>query len=308
MPRQSQSNNAVVVLGGGRGLARVLRALRQENSDSTAIVSIAHEAQHAGDPPHSLTSAALEDLRRSLEAMAGQEGALLRTIRRPLTIDRRGTLGTLVIASVAEAFGDYGRATAWLGEQLDVAGEVVPATAEPVQLLIEPAAEAATPGSSGRSEHMLSRVRFVGERLDSSDAAVAAIDHAQWVLLAPGSLYRNVLATAAVPDLVDALARTRARVLWIPSLAPDSREGAHMTARDHLRALRLHRIRIDAVMHDPSATLGFDAAELTSQGVDSVACELRDQANPAAHDLGQLRLALRGLIGSRTTSAVGGQS
>ena len=275
----------------------------------TVILSIAHEGEHGGDARYPLRGTAVEDLRRSLEAMAGEEGALLRAIRRPLTIERLGRypLGSLVIASAAEAFGDYGRASTWLGEQLDVGGEVVPATVEPVALRIEVATEAATPESSGGSEHTLSRVRFVGEHIDSPDAAVAAIKHAQWVLLAPGSLYRNVLATAAVPDLVAALRSTRARVLWIPGLAPDPGDGADMTALDHLLALRLHGIRLDAVLHDPSAMLAFDAETLTSHGVQSTPWELRDPANPTAHDPDQLRSALRGLIGSRPTSAVAGQ-
>ena len=174
-------------------------------------------------------------------------------------------------------------------------------------LRIEVATEAATPESSGGSEHTLSRVRFVGEHTDSPDAAVAAIKHAQWVLLAPGSLYRNVLATAAVPDLVAALRSTRARVLWIPGLAPDPGDGADMTALDHLLALQLHGIRFDAVLHDPSAMLAFDADTLTSHGVQSTPWSFADPANPTAHDPDQLRSALRGLIGSRPTSAIAGQ-
>jgi 2-phospho-L-lactate transferase CofD len=127
------------------------------------------------------------------------------------------------------------------------------------------------------------------------------------VVLAPGSLYRSVLATAAVPDLVAALRSTRARVLWIPNLAADSREAANMIAIDHLLALRLHGIRVDAVMHDPAATLGFDADELTSYGVEPLPRELRHSTNPAMHDPEQLRLALRGLIGSRPIGTVGGR-
>ena len=60
----------------------------------------------------------MEDLRRSLESLSGEEGALVRAIRRPLTIERLGKqpLGNLVIASVASAFGDYETASRWLGE------------------------------------------------------------------------------------------------------------------------------------------------------------------------------------------------
>jgi uncharacterized cofD-like protein len=308
LPRQSRSNSSVVVLGAGRGLASVLRALRDEDSRLTAIVSIAYDGTDGGDDRHRLTSAAVEDLRRSLEALTGEEGALLRAIRRPLTIERLGRhqLGNLMIASVATAFGDYGRASTWLGEQLGVGGAVLPATVEPVQRQIELVEETPTAGSPSDSGRKVSRLRFAGGRTESPDAAVAAIEHAQWALLAPGSPYRSMISTAGAPDLVRALRSTRARVLWIANLEPGSGEGAKMAAIDQLLALRSHGIRVDAVMHDPAATFTFDPAELTGYGVESVPRELRSTTDPGVHDPDRLRLALRRLIGSRPTSSVGG--
>jgi uncharacterized cofD-like protein len=305
---RSPSNGSVVVLGAGRGVASVLRAVRDEDNRLTAIVSIAYDGDGGGDARQRLASAAVEDLRRSLEALSSEEGALLRAIRRPLTIERLGRhrLGNLVIASVATAFDDdYGRASTWLGEQLGIGGAVLPATVEPVQLQIEVAQE--TAASSGGSGHKPRRVRFAGGRTGSPDAAVAAIRHADWALLAPGALYRSVVSTAGVPDLVRALRSTRARVLWIANLEPGSREAAGMAAGDHLLALRSHGIRVDAVMHDPSATLRFDPAELTRYGVESVPRALRNAANPGLHDPERLRSALLGLIRSRPTGTVGGR-
>jgi uncharacterized cofD-like protein len=290
------------VLGGGRGLASVLRALREEDIRLTVIVSIPFEGQGDGEARERLTGAGLEDLRRSLEELTGEQGALLRAIRRPLTIERLGRhpLGNLVIAAVAAAFDDYGRASTWLGEQLGIGGAVLPATVEPVRVQIETVEEEAAAEAPRRPE--LKRVRFIGERAVSPDAAREAIQHAQWVLLAPGSLYRSVLSTVAVPDLVSSLRSTPARVLWIASLEPGSPETSDLIAIDHLLALRLHGVRVDAVMYDPSAALAFDPAELKKYGVDSVPRKLRDSGNPALHDSASLRLALRELIGSQATS------
>lgn len=307
LPRQSQSNSEVVVLGGGRGLASVLRALRDEQGRLTAIVSVAYEDE-GGDARLHLSGMAVDDMRRSLEALAADEGALVRAIRRSLTIDRVGRyqLGNLVIASVADVLGDYSRAGVWLGEQLGISGAVLTATAAPVLRQIpsaegEPAAE-----PSLGWVHRPGRVRFIAGRVEAPGASIAAIKRAHWVLLAPGSLYRGVLSAAAVPDLASALRTTRARVLWIANLDRASREAADMSAIDHLLALRLHGVRLDAVMHDPSATLTFDPTQLTSLGVESVPRELRSSADPAVHDPELLRLALADLIDSRPTSAVRG--
>lgn len=301
------SDNTLAVLGSGRGLATVLRALSGEDALMTVIVSIAYEQAREGDRPqdrdsgNDLDGASVEDLRRSLEALTGEPGALLRAIRRPLTIERVGShpLGNLVIASVAAAFDDYGQASIWLGEQLEIDGAVLPATIEPVRRDLEMSQQASEVPSTAGFRREPHRLRFAGDRLNSPDAAIRAIGRARLTLLAPGALYASVLSTAAVPDLAAALGATPGQVIWIANLAPDPGEAAGMTGLDHLLALRLNGVRVDAVLYDPSAELQFDPTELANIGVQPMPQPLRSSTNPRRHDPELLRLALRGLSGSR---------
>ncbi len=265
------------------------------------IVSIAYDEDVSQEAQERPTGRTVEDLRRSLEALTdAEEDALLRAIRRPLTVGRLGEqpLGNLVIGSVASAFGDYGTASRWLGEQLGIAGAVLPATTQPVPRKLEVVKEEsswAPPGSSGRE---FRRLRFASEQIETPAAAVDAIDEARWVVLAPGSLYRSVLSTAAVPALASALAGTRARVVLIANLEPGSGEPADTTGIDHLRALALHGVRVDVVLHDPSATLGFDPSGLESCGVKSLARALRSGNDSRVHDPARLRAVLEAMLGS----------
>jgi uncharacterized cofD-like protein len=291
-----------VVLGGGRGLASVLRALRGSDQRLTAIVGIAREADGGADAQQRLTGAGVGDLRRSLEALSDEEVALLRAIRRPLAVEGLGRhpLGNLALAAAADALGDYGRASLWLGEQLGVDGAVLPATVEPGRRRIE-APDPETTGDARR----LRRLRFVGECTESPAAAVDAIGDAEWVLLAPGAPYRSVLSAAAVPDLAAALTTTSARVVWIANLEPDPRETPDLTAMEHLALVRWHGVRVDAVLHDPSAGLAFDPVELAAAGVESVSHPLHSDADPAVHDPERLRSALGELLSSQPAKTRG---
>jgi uncharacterized cofD-like protein len=288
------------VLGAGPGLAEVLRALREDDIRPTAIVSIAYDTDERGSAGQPIHRAAVDDLRCSLEALASEDGALLRAIRRQLTIKRLGPqrLGNLVIDSIASGFGDYARASMWLGEQLDIAGAVLPATVKPVQRLIEPGNAVGSPGGPGR-------LRFVGDSLRSPRAAVAAIEHAEWVLLAPGSLYRSVIATAAVPDLARALRTTPAPVLWIASPEPESCGRGEPIGIGELQLLRSHGIRVDAVLYDSQAAHGFDRGELLRCGVEAIPRPLRSPRDFAAGGPQRLRRALAGLIRSPGSVAAG---
>jgi uncharacterized cofD-like protein len=270
----------------------VLRALRDHDGDLTVVVAVVDEAGPAGEPQGDVTGAAVSDLRRSLEALTDDEVALARAIRRPLKIDRLGRhpLGNLVIQSLASGFGDLGQASAWLGEQLGIAGSVLPATIEPVRLVREAGPPPMGDAASG-SRPPNDWIRFIPERPAVSPVVLDAIKHSQWVLLAPGHLFHSVLAATAIPDTASALRDTPARVLWICNLEPERDE----TASDHLLAFRRLGVRVDAVMYDPGATLHFVPGQLANQGVEALPRRLRG-SKPGRHDRALLRRALKELV------------
>ncbi len=73
-----------------------------------------------------------------------------------------------------------------------------------------------------------------------------------------------------------------------------------LTAADHLLALRLHGVRVDAVLHDPSATLAFNASELAALGIQSVTRPLRSASDSGSHDPERLHAALDELLAPPT--------
>jgi uncharacterized cofD-like protein len=237
------------------------------------------------------------DLRRALEALSDEDAALLHAMRRPLTVDGVGQrhLGDLTLTAAADALGGYGRASVWLGDQLGIDGSVLPATVQPARARIEEPRRSQLPPTGERS---LRRLRFADGQPESPAGAVTAIDRARWVLLAPGGLYRSLLPACAVPDLAAVLSSTPARVVWIANLAHDAHEAPDITAADHVRLLRLHGVRVDAVLHDPSATLAVAPSELEALHVECVARPLQRASDPGTHDPELLGAALAGLLAS----------
>jgi uncharacterized cofD-like protein len=271
-------SRSLAVVGGGRGLRSVIRALPEVEGHLTVIVAAAQPAgpgSRRGDG----TDSAVGELRRSLEALSDDDRALTRAIRRPLTINRLGRhpLGNLVLRSLASAFGDLGTATSWLAEQLGVSSSVVPASTEPLKFTIRSGQLA--PGEAREASRSLDRLSLVPEHPHVSPTVIEAIGSADWVLLAPGSLFRSLLAVTAIPDIAEALRTAPGRIVWISGIEAEPGESGN----DQLDALRRHGVRVDAVLYDPAADLRLEPELLAAAGV-----------QPIAHDLGARRARTHG--------------
>jgi len=287
----------VTVIGGGHGIAAVLRALR-DDSYLTVIVTVADDGGSSGELRRQSGGPAVGDLRRSLIALAGDDVALARAFARLLTIEGLGRhpLGNLMIRSIADAFGDLEAASDWLGGQLGVRGRVLPATVDSVSLLAHAGGEVIRGESAiGAARARIRRLWFSPDSPRVSVSVLDAIGQADWILLGPGSLFTSVLAACALPPIASALAATTAGVVWICNLEAQRGETEEMSAWDHLAAIRRHGVRVDTVLYDPAAELRFTPQQLAGAHVDAISRPLRD-GRPSLHDPALLRLALRELF------------
>jgi uncharacterized cofD-like protein len=294
----------IAVIGGGHGLASVLYAVRHESAQLTVIVTVADDGGSSGELRRRGAGPAVGDLRRSLVALTGEEVALGRAFKRPVTVNRLGChpLGNLMILSIADAFGDLARATEWLGERLGISGLVLPATAESVSLVGDAGGELIHGESAiGAADTRIRRLRFVPERPKVAAGVLEAIDQADFVLLAPGSLFTSVLAASALPDVASALAHTAARVVWICNLEADRIETAGMAAIDHLGALQDHGVRVDVALYDPRADLHFEAPMLADKGVEPWPRSLQG-GRRGMHDPVLLRTVLQELFADEASA------
>lgn len=291
----------VAILGGGHGVSAVVRALGDQDLDLAVIVTVADDGGSSGELCRYWGTPAVGDMRRSLIALAGERGDSGRALAAPVTISRFGRhpLGNLLLCSLSKAFGDLPSASEWLSGQLGLRASVFPATASPVTLLASTAeglvrGESAIGATRGR---VIQSLHFDPPWPAVPAPAIDAIDEADWVLLAPGSLFTSLLAVCAVPAINSALRDTSARVLWICDLEPQLPETAGMSAADHLAALRRHDVRVDMVLYDPWAQLHFTRRGLAACELPGVARRIA-RAGRGRHDPALLSAALRDLFGA----------
>jgi uncharacterized cofD-like protein len=245
----------VAALGGGNGLAALLGGLKLHTSNLTAIVTMADDGgssgllrRHMGMPPPG-------DIRNCLVALADDESLMSRLFqyRFPDGGGLQGhSFGNLFVAALSEVTGDFETAVRESTSVLKVRGRVLPSTLQDVVLhaQLEDGARVSGESEITAADRLPLRVWLSPERVNSFPEPLAAIDRAELVVIGPGSLYTSIMPNLLIPEVREALKRTRAWVVYVCNVMTQPGETDGYTAADHLDALYRHGMAgmIDAVL------------------------------------------------------------
>jgi len=230
----------VVAIGGGSGLARVLRAVQHYTDVITAVVSVADDGGSSGRLSPSLGIPPPGDLRQALLALSDGPSIWRDVISYRFTAgDVAGhSLGNLILAALAELGEGLEEALERVGRMLGCRGAVVPAVDRPVEL------EAVIDGrvvvgqtAVSLARGSLSELRVVPGEIQANDRAVAALRGADQIVLGPGSLFTSVAACLLVPGIAEAVNGSAAQVVYVCNLVTQDGETLGMDAVDHVDAL-----------------------------------------------------------------------
>ena len=309
------SRPRVVALGGGHGLHAMLGALLRLDVDITAVVTVADDGGSSGRLRREVPGIVPPgDLRMALTALAGDdEGGQLwsRTFQHRFTGEGALTghpVGNLVLVGLTQVLGDPVAALDAAGRMLGARGRVLPMSVHPLDIVAEVVGIDDDPRAVRRIRGQVAvastpgRVRSVSvEPVDAPACAeaVAAVSEADLVVLGPGSWFTSVLPHMLLPELAQALVRTRARRLVVLNLAPQPGETEGFSPEQHLDVLSQHApsFRIDSVLADRDAVTlpGRLTAATDRLGAKLI---LDDIAVPGVprHDTEALARALRPLV------------
>jgi uncharacterized cofD-like protein len=299
LPPEVPHGPSVVALGGGRGLAAVLTSARRYAGSITAVVSVADDGGSSGLLRKMYGVPAPGDLRKCIVALAEQDSIWREAFEhrfRGGELDGHA-LGNLIIVGLTEVLGDFGRALEETCRLLKCAGRVLPATNDPVVLHADTDATTPVEGqvAVANSPEPIRRVRIVPEDAKAHPEAATAIELADQVILAPGSLFTSLLPVICVPGIREALVATRGRVVQVCNLRPQIPETQGLDATDHLRAVLAHGGRVDSFLFQAEGELSCDEAAVRALGIESVGADLAAPSGDA-HDTARLAAALQELV------------
>ena len=234
-----------VVIGGGTGAPMSIRTLLSLGVETSAVVAMADDGGSTGVLREEADVTPPGDIRKCIAAFAKDPSdPLVRAFKYRFAVARDHALGNLMLAALEDACGSFPEAIAICERLLDAQGHVYPSTLDHVTL------SARTRDGrllDGQAVACHSRTALESVELHGSCGAVKpyapaldAIRGADLIVLGPGSLFTSVIPNLLVPGVIDAIAHSRGRVLFVCSLADVQGETWGLTAREHVEALCAH--------------------------------------------------------------------
>jgi uncharacterized cofD-like protein len=173
------------------------------------------------------------------------------------------------MAALSDVLGSQKEAIRQTGRVLRIKGTVIPVSFTDTNLMAT-----YEDGHTVSEEHVIDEPPHDGKmkitsvtlepKAEVNPDAVAAILKADLIVLGPGDLYTSLIPNLLVAGIPEALAKTKAKVVYVMNLMTKYGQTYNFTARDHMKALETYTGRvIDYVLLNaspiPKSVLSFYA-------------------------------------------------
>jgi uncharacterized cofD-like protein len=249
----------VVALGGGTGLSALLRGLKEHVSrpseqvitrerpitDLAAIVTVTDDGGSSGRLRRENRMLPPGDIRNCMVALSKDEALMGRLFQYRFQAGRglRGhNFGNLFLAALTHVTGDFTEAVRVSSKVLAIRGRIFPSTLSNIHLVAT-----LTNGKRVRGETNISRshvpifkIQLAPRPARPLPLAIEAIHQADLILMGPGSLYTSVIPNLLIPEIANAITRSKAPRVYIANLMTQPGETTHYSLSEHLRAIQNH--------------------------------------------------------------------
>lgn len=246
----------VIVFGGGTGLSCLLSGLKLFPLEVTTVITVSDNGSSTGVLKQEFDIPAVGDVGKVLLAMSGADEDLIRLLsyrfhREGSSLDNHPVRNILLTALI-DLKGSLTEATRYMCRLLDIRGSVLPLSEERVELV----GKSADRRREFYGEESVSRnVRDIATLSYDHDIHIGhevrrAIAESDLIIFSPGSLYTSILPHLIVDEIVEAIGRAGAPIMYVSNLVTQPGETDGYDVSDHLRVLNryLRGRRVDVVI------------------------------------------------------------
>lgn len=271
----------VVVIGGGTGVFTVLSGLKEYPYDLAAIVTMADDGGSTGVLREEFGILPPGDVRRALVALSSSDNQMVSELfnyRFDENTSLKGhSLGNLLLTALEKITGNLKEALKEAVTILNVKGEVIPVTLQKTKLHAQLEDGVVIEGETNidipkHDPRLKIKQVFLEPKVKANEDAVRAIKEADYVILGPGDLYTSILPNLLVEGIVDAISKTKAKIIFITNIMTKYGETNNFKASDFVKVIEsyLKKGSLDFVVVNVEKLAGRVLQRYKEENVDYV--------------------------------------
>lgn len=252
----------IVVIGGGTGVFTVLSGLKTYPYDLTAILTMADNGGSSGVLREEFGILPPGDIRRALVAMSNSSSILAKlfTYRFKDGEGLKGhSFGNLFLTALERITGDFSKAINEAAKILSIKGKILPVTLDKTRLFAKLKNNYLVVGETNidipKHDPRLSiKEIFLNPPAKANKEAIKAIKEADFIIIGPGDLYSSILPNFLVKGIKEAVAKSKAKKIYVLNIMTKYGETNNFKASDFVRTLEkyLGRGVIDYILVNTS--------------------------------------------------------
>ena len=246
----------VVIFGGGTGMSQILKGLKLFPLDITAIVSVLDNGRSTGILREIYDIPAVGDISKVLLTV----GNLDDDIEELLSYRIKGSnennefnhsIKNLILTALIDLHGSFDAAIPIFCKLFDISGRVLPLTEENVNLVAKMHDGEVIVGEEEITEAK-KKIESIwyDKQFEPNPKIFKALENANLIIFAPGSLYTSIIPHLMVPEITEAIKKSKAKKLYVCNLITQPGETLDFSVSAHIKMLNkyLGENKIDAVV------------------------------------------------------------
>lgn len=236
----------IVVIGGGTGLANMLRGLKKYSDKISAVVAVTDDGSSSGILRKEFDILPPGDIRKCISALAYDEDLISNILEYRFSKDKKSfgghTLGNIWITALSKYFNSFEKALEATTEIFKTAGRVLPSTLDNASLVIH-YADGSTAQGESHLDQVIKKIEkiLLNKKVRAYKKAVQAIREADLILLGPGSLYGSVIPNLLIPGIRNAIYNNWHAVrVYVANCSTERTQTVGYTIDDHIAKLLEH--------------------------------------------------------------------
>ncbi|MBP9996262.1 MAG: YvcK family protein [Lachnospiraceae bacterium] len=238
-----QKKKKVVVFGGGTGLSCLLSGLKLFPIEVTTVIAVSDNGSSTGILKEELDIPAVGDVGKVLLSMANVDEDFVNLLQ--YRFSKSGTLynhpvRNIMLAALIDMKGNLTEATKYMSTLLNISGTVLPLTEEKVDL-VGKGDEAEFFGEEEVSRNIKDINRLTYDHdISVSDEIIQKVMEADLIIFSPGSLYTSIVPHLLAKDVIDAIDKTKAPLMYVSNLVTQPGETDDYKVSDHIKILNMY--------------------------------------------------------------------